>query len=163
VTLDAEPVAVGPEGAFETTVALPALGERIFQVRGSTGALTPRTVRVGVKRVRSLAAEARAFERQKIVGYDAAMGNLAGSVGQPMVVEGELVESRASGHHTLLLVDDRRGCAKGPCKVRVVVQHDVTFPRGAIVRACGRVARPFATPTGEVVLEVDADFVLQTK
>ena len=163
VTLDAEPVAVGPEGAFETTIALPALGERIFQVRGSTGALTPRTVRIGVKRVRSLAAEARAFERQKIVGYDAAMGNLAGSVGQPMVVEGELVESRASGHHTLLLVDDRRGCAKGPCKVRVVVQHDVTFPRGAIVRACGRVARPFATPTGEVVLEVDADFVLQTK
>jgi hypothetical protein len=84
-------------------------------------------------------------------------------MGAPIVVEGELVESRASGHHTLLLVDDRRGCAKGPCKVRVVVHQDVTFPRGAIVRACGTVAQPFATPTGQTVLEVDADFVLQTK
>ncbi len=123
VTIDAEAVAVGPDGAFETTITLPALGERVLQVRGGTGALTPRTVRVGVKRV----------------------------------------ESRASGHHTLLLVDDRRGCAKGPCKVRVVVQQDVTFPRGTVVRACGTVARPFATPTGQTVLEVDADFVLQTK
>jgi hypothetical protein len=162
VTIDAEPVAVGPEGAFETTVALPALGERILQVRGGTGALIARTVRVGVKRVRNLAAEAKAFERQKPVGYDAAMGNLPAG-GEPIVVEGELVESRVSGHHTLLLVDDRRGCAKGPCKVRVVVQQDVTFARGAIVRACGRVAHPFATPTGQMVLEVDADFVLQTK
>ncbi|HEV3188997.1 MAG TPA: hypothetical protein VGY54_00800, partial [Polyangiaceae bacterium] len=65
VTIDAEPVAVGPEGAFETTVALPALGERIVQVRGGTGALSARTVRIAVKRVRSLAAEAKAFERQK--------------------------------------------------------------------------------------------------
>lgn len=163
VSVDGAPVAVGADGAFETSVAFAELGERTIEVRGATSVLTPRTVRIAVKRVASLADEARAFERQKTIGYDSAMSDLAASTGQPIVVEGEVIESRGSGHRTLMLVDDKRGCAKGPCLARVIVGRDLSVTRGAMLRAYGRVARAFATPAGQTVPEIEADFVLQSK
>jgi hypothetical protein len=163
VTVDGTAVTVSPEGAFETTVQLPAAGERVVDVRGGTQVLTPRTVHVSLKRVASLADEARAFEGQKPIGYDAAMGDLAKATGQPIVVDGDVVEARPSGHRTIVLVDDKRGCAKGPCLARVIVGHDAAFTHGAAIHACGRVARAFTTPQGQTVPEVEADFVLSSK
>ncbi len=159
VTIDGATAPAGPDGTFDAMLPLPAVGEHRVVVRAGTAALAPRTVYVAVKRVASLIDEARAFEAQKTTGYDVAMSNLAASVGQPIVVEGEVVESRGP----VMLVDDRRGCAKGPCATRVVLSQDATVARGAIVRAYGRIARPFTTPTGRTVPEVEADFVLQSK
>jgi hypothetical protein len=160
VTLDGTNIAVGPDGAFEAEAALSALGDRVVQVQSATTALTSRTVNVEVKRVKSLADEAAALERQHSDGYDAMEAGLPASVGQPIVVEGEILETRTATHRSVLLVDDRRGCAKGPCLARVTLGQDVTLPRGSPVRAYGRVAPPFAAPTGQTVLEIDADFLL---
>jgi hypothetical protein len=163
VTVDGNPVLVGPDGAFETTVALGAPGERVVDVRAGTSLLTPRTVHVTVKRVASLADEARAFEQQQPLGYDAAMANLTGTEGSPIVVEGEVLEARASGHRTLLLVDDKRGCARGPCLARVIVGRDLAVGRGEPLRAYGRVARAFTTTSGQTVPEVEADFLTRSR
>jgi hypothetical protein len=161
VTVDGAPVPVGVDGSFETTVAIDSLGERVVEVRGGTTALTPRAVHVAVTRVASLADEAKAFEAHPTIGYDAALRDLSAAAGQPIVVEGEVVESRGSGHRTLVLIDDRRGCAKGPCLARVVVGRDLALARGGIVRAYGQVARAFTTATGQPVPEVEADYVLR--
>ena len=91
------------------------------------------------------------------------MGNLTASTGKSIVVDGEVIEPRAAGHRTLLLVDDRRGCAKGPCLTRVVVGQELSIGRGERLRAYGRVARAFATPSGQTVPEVEADFVIRAK
>jgi hypothetical protein len=163
VTVDGAPVPVAADGAFEATVATGGLGERTIEVRGGTSVLVPRTVHVVIKRVASLAEEAKAFEGQKTVGYDAVMQDLAGSAGQPIVVDGEVFESRGSGHRTLVLIDDRRGCAKGPCLARVVVGKDLMLAHGEVLRAYGRVARAFTTSTGQSVPEVEADFVVRAK
>ncbi len=163
VTVDGAPVTPGPDGAFETPIDLPAPGERTVAVRAETASLTARTVRVSIKRVASLKDEAKVFERQKTVGYDVAAKNLAASVGQPMVVEGEVIELRGSGHRTLALVDDKRGCAKGPCLVRVVIGRDLPLARGRSLRAWGVIARAFPTAAGDAVPEVEADFVLVPK
>jgi len=163
VTVDGVPAPVGADGSFEATVALNAVGERVIDVRGGTAALTPRTVHVSMKRVLSLADEARAFEAQKTVGYDTAMHDLSASSGQPIVVDGEVFEARGSGHRTLVLIDDRRGCAKGPCLARVVVGRDLTLAHGDILYAYGKVVRAFTTPSGQSVPEVEADFVLRAK
>jgi hypothetical protein len=163
VTVDGAPATVSADGTFEKSVALAAPGEVSVEVRSGTASLAPRTVHVALKRVASLADEARAFEKQATLGYDAALANLATDAGRPIVVDGEVVEPRASGHRTLLLVDDRRGCAKGPCLARVVVGQEVAVARGDRLRAYGRVARAFATPTGETVPEIEADFVLRPK
>ena len=165
VTVDGSSVGVSPDGAFESTVPVGALGERVIEVRAGTAALAPRTVRVTVRRVTSLAAAAKAFEeQQQPVGYDAAMRDIsAAKTGGPIVVEGEVVEARASGHRTLVLVDDRRGCAKGPCITRVVVGRDLTVGHGDSIRAYGRVARAFRMPTAQTVPEVEAEFVVRPK
>jgi hypothetical protein len=163
ITVDGAPVPVGADGAFESTVGLVAMGDRVIDVRGGTAALTPRTVHVTVKRVPSLTDEARAFEAQNTIGYDSALADLAGSSGRPIVVEGEVFDSRGSAHRTLMLVDDRRGCRRGPCIARVIVGRDLAVARGESVRAYGRVARGFATASGQTVPEVEADFVLRAK
>jgi hypothetical protein len=163
VTMDGASATVGADGTFEKSVALTAPGEISVEVRSGTPVLAPRTVHVALKRVASLADEAKAFEKQVTLGYDAAVADLAGAAGKPIVVDGEVVEPRASGHRTLLLVDDRRGCAKGPCLARVVIGQEIAVARGDRLRAYGRVARTFTTPSGQSVPEVEADFVLRPK
>jgi hypothetical protein len=163
VTVDGAAVPTAPDGSFETTVALASAGERTLRVRAGTASLVPRTVSVDVKRVASLAQEARAFERLRPLSYDAVMANPVASVGQPVAVEGEVMKARASGHRSILIVDDRRGCAKGSCLARVAVAQDVAPEPGTVVRAYGRVAPAPAGPPGETVLEVDADFIVPNK
>lgn len=163
VTVDGASVTVGPDGAFETFVALPAEGDRAIDVRGGTALLTPRLVHVTVTRVASLADAAKAFEQQKTLGYDAVMNDITGTTGQPIVVDGDVLESRGSGHRTLALVDDKRGCAHGPCLVRVVIGRDLPLVRGDRLKAYAVVARPFTTPAKQTVPEVESTFVLRTK
>jgi hypothetical protein len=164
VTVDGRPVAVTPEGAFETTIPVGSMGERTIDVRASAAALAPRTVHVAITRVPSLTETAKAFEDRGPVGYDEAMREIAAAkTGMPIVVEGDVVESRAAGHRTLILIDDHRGCAKGPCLARVVVGRDLTLARGDHVRAYGRVARAYRTPGAQTVPEVEAEFVLHPK
>jgi hypothetical protein len=164
VTVDGASAVVAADGTFEMSIALLAPGERSVEVRSGTATLAPRTVRVPIKRVTSLVSEARAFEKlSSPLGYDAALANLATDAGRAIVVDGEVVEPRASGQRTLLLIDDRRGCARGPCLARVVVGQELAVARGDRLRAYGRVERAFTTPGGQTVPEVEADFVLRPK
>jgi hypothetical protein len=162
VTVDGTVVAVAPDGAFETTIAIDAQGPRTIEVRAGTGALAARTVHIPVTRVASLAEAAKAFEDHAPIGYDAAMLDIAAAkTGEYIVVEGDVVEARGSAHRTLALVDDRRGCAKGPCLARVIVGRDLSLARGETLRAYGRVARAYRTPSAQTVPEVEAEFVLR--
>jgi hypothetical protein len=163
VTIDGTPVPLSPDGAFETTVPLGSLGDHSVEVRAGTAALLPRTVHALITRVTSLSEAARQFEQQHPIGYDAAMSDIAGKTGQPIVVTGEVLDARSSGHRTLVLVDDKRGCARGPCLSRVVVGRDVPLAHGDVVSAYGLVARAFSAPNGQTVPEVEAQFVLRAK
>jgi len=163
VSVDGNSVDVDADGLFETSVTIPGLGERTLEVRTLTPVLVARTVHVLVKRVASLASEARDFERQNLIGYDAAVASSADSVGRPVVVEGDVIESRTFGHRTVALVDDRRGCARGPCLARVVIRQDVAIVTGKMVRAYGHFTHPYATSPGQTVPEVEADFISSGK
>jgi hypothetical protein len=163
VTVDGAPAAVGADGAFERMVPVADYGDKTIDVRAGTASLTQRTVHVALSRVHSLADEAKAFEAKKPIGYDMAMGNLTGSAGQPIVVEGEVFGAQGSGHRTLVLVDDRRGCAKGPCVARVVIGSDVKLARGDIIRAYGYITGGVSQGNGQTVPDVEADFFLRGK
>jgi hypothetical protein len=163
VTVNGKAAAVAPDGSFEATLDAAAVGDVPVEVRAGGASLAPRTVRINVKRVASLDAEAKSFEAQTNVDYDAAMADLAGKAGATIVVEGAVVESRVSGHRTLVLVDDKRGCAKGPCIARVVIGDAQTLAHGDPLRAYGRVTKAFTTASGTTVPEVEADFVIKGK
>jgi hypothetical protein len=164
VRVDGAAVPVAPDGAFETTIDVDALGERTVDVRAETGALAPRTVHIPVSRVANLADAAKEFEEREPVGYDAAMRDIAESkTGEAIVVDGDVLETRGSAHRTLALVDDRRGCAKGPCLARVIIGRDLSITPGENLRAYGRVARAYRIPTAQTVPEIEAEFVLRAK
>jgi hypothetical protein len=163
VTVAGAAVSVAPDGAFETRVPLPAVGDVRVEVRGGTNVLLPRTIHIVVSRVTSLDDAARAFEREKPLGYDAVMSDVAGKTGQPVVVDGEVLESRSLGHRTLALVDDKRGCASSPCLARVIVGRDIALVRGDRLRAYARVTRAFTTPSGQTIPEVESLFVVRPK
>jgi hypothetical protein len=161
VTVDGAPATVQPDGSFEATVSIDAPGDKTLEVRGGTTALMPRTVHLAVTRVASLAAAATEFEAKPSVTYDVAMKDLAAAKGQPIVVDGAVVDSRSAGHRSVLLVDDKRGCAHGPCLARVIVVGSATPPAaGDKLRAYGTVARAFSN-AGQTVPEVEAQFVLR--
>jgi hypothetical protein len=123
----------------------------------------PRTVHAVITRVANLADAAKQFEQQHPLGYDTAMSDIAGKTGQPIVVTGEVLETRSSGHRTLLLVDDKRGCAKGPCLSRVIVGRDMPLAHSDVVSAYGQVARAYSAPNGQTVPEVEAQFVVRAR
>jgi hypothetical protein len=159
--VDGASVPVGPEGTFETTVPLAALGDRVVEVRASTPTLTQRTVHASVTRVVSLAEAAKQFERLQPIGYDTALSDVAARTGQPIVVRGRVLDARSSAHRTLVLVDDKRGCAKGPCLARVIVGRDMALGHGDWLTAYGTVARAFTASAGQTVPEIEAQFVIR--
>jgi hypothetical protein len=161
VTVDGASVPVGPDGNFETLVALGGLGDHAVEVRVSTPTLMPRTVHTTITRVASLAEAAKEFERQRPIGYDAVMSDLAGTRGQATVVQGRVLETRGSAHGALILVDDKRGCARGPCLARVVVGRETTLARGEWLSAYGTASRAITTSSGQTVPEIDAQFVIR--
>lgn len=160
VTVDGAPATVAADGSFETTVPLPGAGDHTIAVRGGTAALMPRTVHVTVTRVASLADAAKSFEQRHPLGYDEVEHDIGGKTGPPIVVDGTVIEARGSGHRTLVLVDDRRGCAHGACLARVVVGRDMALLHGQKLRAYGTVARAFTPGGGQTIPEIDAEFAL---
>jgi hypothetical protein len=134
-------------------------------VRTTAPTLVPRTVRFSVKRVDKLDAEARTLEAANPPGYDATIADVAAHAGQPFIAEGDVIGSTIEPrvHRTVIVVDDHRGCAKSPCVVRVVLGREEKLAQGDVVRAFGRVARPFAMSDGKTVPEIEADFLLRGK
>jgi hypothetical protein len=161
VTINDQPVTMSPDGTFAQTLAASAPGEVPVDIRAVAPSRAPRTAHLTVKRVASLEAEARAADATPLLGYDAVAADIGAKIGQRVVIAGEVLESRASGHQVIALIDDHHGCAKGPCLARVTAGDDaVKLPRGAAVRAYGRVTRAVTTSNGKTVPEVEADFVV---
>ncbi|MGH7438020.1 MAG: hypothetical protein ACRENE_20250, partial [Polyangiaceae bacterium] len=163
VTIDGTPAPVAADGSFEGTVSVPAPGDKTVDVRAGTSALTARTVHVALRRVASLAAEAKAWDAQPTVAYDAAMSDLTKATGQLIILEGEVFESRASGHRTILLLANRRGCAAGACIAKVVIGRDMKLNRGEVWRAYGTVSGGSPNAAGQTTLEMAADFMVRSK
>jgi hypothetical protein len=162
VTVNGQAVPVDALGVFEQSVPAPAVGDVAVEIRASLSSYAPRTTHVTVKRVANLDAEAKLLEAAKPAGYDAVAGAVASKVGQPFIAEGEVIDSKIERHQTTILMSDRRGCAKGPCVVSVVVGHDEPLARGDALRVYGRVMGGVQAKDATLP-QIEADFVLKGK
>jgi hypothetical protein len=163
VTANGKPLVVAADGAFEGQIDLQD-GAQTITVRaattdeGKTVKAAPRTATVQLKRVASIDAEAKTLDAAAI-GFDDASKDPAGNTGKPFAVIGTVLEARAGHHQSVLLVDNKRGCAKGPCMVRVEHGADDGVRAGDPVAAYGVVGKPFSTPDGKTLLVLDASLV----
>ena len=160
VTIDGQNVAVDPQGRFGVRVELASIGEKPLEIVASAAPQAPRIAKVRVVRVASLEAAAKELEAQSPIAFDAFGADPAAKVGQKAVIEGDVVDVRAAGGHTVLLVDTKRGCAKAAtCLVRVVHGDEDKLVRGENVRVYGRL-RGSVTASGKTVPELEASLVL---
>ncbi len=89
VTIDGKPAGgLQADGSFAETRPAPAIGQSptTIEVRAVAAGRAPRTVRFDVKRVQSLAAEAKAAETQARATYDEIAADIASKVGAPAVL-----------------------------------------------------------------------------
>lgn len=163
VTANGKPLVVAADGAFEGQVDLQD-GAQTITVRaaasddGKTVKAAPRSAAVQIKRVASIDAEAKALDAGTL-GFEDASRDPAGNAGKPLAVTGTVLEARAGHHQSVLLVDDKRGCAKGPCMVRVEHGADDGVRAGDAIVAYGVVGKPFTAPDGKTLLVLDAALV----
>jgi hypothetical protein len=163
VTIDGQSVAVDALGKFGVRVELSAVGEKALEIVASSPPNAPRIVKVKVTRVASLADAAKGEDAQNPVGYDAFGADPASKVGTKVLVEGEVVDARVTAGHTVLLIEDRKHCAKGAsCLVRIVHGDEDKAARGDTMRAYGHVLGS-VTASGKTVPEIEASLVLPIK
>lgn len=162
VAVNGKPVDAA-SGVFAVQIDAAPDAETAIEVRSSAPQVAPRIARAKVKRVKSVDADAKAFEASSHLGYDAVNADVAANTGQPLVVEGKVLEARVLNHETVSVVDDKRGCAKGPCIVRVTYGAESDVRGGDVVHAYGTVIRPFKTPDGKTVPEVDAQILVKAR
>jgi len=163
VTANGKPLVVAADGAFEGQVDVQD-GAQTITIRaasaddGKTVKAAPRTATVQVKRVASIDAEAKTLDAAAL-GFDDASRDVAGNTGKPFAAIGTVLEARAGHHQSVLLVDDKRGCAKGPCMVRVEHGADDGVRAGDAIAAYGTIGKPFQAPDGKTLLVLDAALV----
>ena len=163
VTANGKALTVAPDGAFEGPIDLQD-GAQSVTVRTAPAddaktKAAPRSATVQVKRVASIDAEAKALDTPDALGFDDAARDPAGNAGKPFTVIGSVLEARAGHHQTVLLVDDKRGCAKGPCMVRVEHGADDGVRAGDPIAAYGTLGKSFTTPDGKTLVVLSASLV----
>jgi hypothetical protein len=163
LTVGGAPVDVHADGTFETEVTLKDGDNELALV--ATGAkAAPRTGTILVRKVPSVEAELVTAAKGDgvLASWDAFGGAVDRNIGKSVYFEGSVVEGRTPPHQALLVVDDAKGCAKGPCLLRVVYGSDVDLDvrSGKPVRGFGRIVRAFSTKDGKTVPEVEAELLV---
>jgi hypothetical protein len=153
---------VDAEGRFAQTMSVSALGETTVTLRASAKDHAPRLYRIRVRRVASLAEEARALRATSTASYATIATDLQNKRGWKVAFDGSIVELGATSHATLLLLDVRSGCRKSPCIARVIYGRRVGFAPGERVSVFGRVEGEVDGPrSGSKIPEIVADFVIK--
>jgi hypothetical protein len=153
-------VAVAADGSFSRSIAAPALGENPIKLKATVPGQAPRMATVTVKRVERLADEAKTFSANAPLPFGDLAASVSRYIGQPVVLSGEIVESRSQGATNLALLDVQKGCSRPPCLARLVFVGEEPVARTDRVQVYGYVTRaisPGADAAG-MVPEVEVAF-----
>ena len=156
----AQALTVGADGTFSRPIAAPAVGENSVKLRTMVPGQAPRMTTVSVRRVQNLADEAKTFAANAPLPFADLAAAVNRYVGQPVVLSGEIVESRAQGATNLALLDVQKGCSRPPCLARLVFAGEDPVARTDRLQVYGYVTRAIS-PAGDApgtVPEVEVAF-----
>ena len=163
VTINGALAAVNDDGTFGVKAPAGAdVKELVVRAQSKTGTdSAARFITIPIKHSDSLTTEAASLEKKSSLGFDALVADLNASTGKPIIVEGRVLEARLQNHGTVMVVDDKRGCSKRPCVVRVLYGGETPVAPNDEVRAFGAVRGAFTAKDAPAVPEVSADFILK--
>jgi hypothetical protein len=163
ITVDGVAVPVR-DGKFVHRLALPAFGTQTPRVVASAPGKASLPIALTIRRVASLAEEARSFVPERGVSYARLRPAVASFVGKRVAFEGRvgMVEVGADTSSLQILVRD---CPRGEgCPLWVAIPSGTDVAEGSLVRVLGTVRgeRRYTSQTGEELVApgVDAAFVL---
>ncbi|HYJ10531.1 MAG TPA: hypothetical protein VEX18_16025, partial [Polyangiaceae bacterium] len=152
-------VSLDPEGRFVSKKALQP-GDNKFVVRSTLKDHAPRLVEVSVRRSDNLDRDATQARATAQTTYADVLKTGEGAIGRSVALEGELFDLRHDGYSSVLLVDVRKGCRKGPCLAKVIYGVQTQLEKGRDIKAFGKVVRFVDGPrTGQRIPEIRADLV----
>ena len=154
------PIAVTPDGAFAQLMNISSVGATEVELRASAPPLAPRITKLTVKRVASLAAEAKDAEAKATSSYADVRSRGDAAVGTTIAWKGEIVQASTQGHQAIAIVEVGSGCPKRPCRARVVSPGAAALAAGDKLSVYGRVAG-FVSLGDERLPDVEADFVVK--
>ncbi|MFZ5894091.1 MAG: hypothetical protein ACOY0T_23725 [Myxococcota bacterium] len=161
LSISGRAIPVEPDGRFSQNLAISAVGESNVTLRASAPEHAPRMYTFRVRRVASLAEEARALRATATQSYANIAGNIEGSRGTPVALDGSVSEIGGDEYSTLLLLDTKSGCRAAPCLTKVVHGARLPLKTGDHVSVFGKVRGAVDGPRGSKLPEVFADFVLK--
>lgn len=161
VTVEGRPITVDANGHFAQMMGVSTAGETTIVARATAPDQAPRLVRMKVRRVPSLAAEAAALRGRSTSSYSAISDNTDGKRGLAVLLDGSIVEARAESFSTVLLLDVSGGCPSAPCLARVTHGGKLNLEPGNNVTVSGTLLGSVDGPrAGTRVPAVRAEFVL---
>jgi hypothetical protein len=158
------PITVRADGTFAQVMNVSSIGATQIEVRAKLPGLAPRLSQIKVRRVDNLETAAREFSAEQPISYAPLAQNLAGQIGKPVALAGEVIESRKQGYTTVMLLDVARssGCpTAGGCTVRLVHGAENPAKKGDPLRVYGHVASAFSVPGRADIPEIEVDFTLK--
>ncbi len=161
VSAGGKTLTVGDNGFFGDTFSAAPSSDTKITVRASVANMAPRIVELDVKRVDSLANEAKAFEARSPLGYDAVAQAGDGDLGKEVALAGETIDARVQNHQTVFVLNDTLQCSHAPCVTRVIVGAELALRPHDQVRVYGTVGPAATDKDGKRVPEVEASFLLR--
>jgi hypothetical protein len=134
-------------------------GSTEVELRASAPSFAPRIATITVKRVDSLAQEAKDIDAQPRASYADVLAKGDSAAGTPIGWKAEVVQPSVQGRQTIAVVEVVTGCAKKPCRARVIASNAPTLATGDRISVYGRVVG--VTTGGPQLPDVEADFVLK--
>ena len=158
-----EPITIAADGTFAKTIPAREIGDHPFLLRATAPGQAPRLATVRVKRVEKLADEARDFGAAAPLTFAELTADVSKHVGEPVVLAGDVVETRQQGAKNLALLDVSKGCPRPPCVARIALSAGDPLTRGARLQVFGHVTGAVAAKNegANAVPEVEGDFFLK--
>lgn len=162
VSVAGRAITVDPAGRFAQLMSVSSAGETTISVRGSAKDFAPRLVPVKIRRVESLADEAKRLKGVSRTAFADVASNADNSKGSSVLVDARVVESRTDSHTTVILADVTSGCSSDSCLMRVVYGAKMTLKKDEIITVSGTVAGTVDGPrTGTRIVELQADLIVK--
>ena len=158
--IGSQAVNLDPEGRFVSKQPLVS-GDNSFTVRSTLKDHAPRLIQVRARRSDDLKRDAALARSMAQTSFPEVMRDQDAAIGRSLALAGQLFDARHDGYSSVLLIDVKNGCKKGPCLAKVIYGAETTLESGRGIQAFGKVQRFVDGPrAGERIPEVRAELVV---
>jgi hypothetical protein len=160
VSVAGHPLSVDAQGRFSQLMNISSEGTTDAEIRATAPPLAPRIVKIHVRRVASLAAEAKQREAQLKATYADVLAEGAGAAGKAILWKASVLEIAGSNTQRIAVVEVTSGCTKKPCLARLTVPGAAGLAKGDVLTIAGNILGAVSV-RGSEVPDIEAEFVVK--